>query len=83
MACVSACIERVPGAFDFYDELQVSSAARPEVIQAAFEVLRERVIVEDPEDAARSLARLNEAHRVLTDETLRATYDARRRSGRE
>jgi len=64
--------------FDLYEELQVHTAARREVIQAAFEVLRERVIVEDPSDAPRRLARLNEAHRVLADESLRAAYDASR-----
>jgi len=61
-----------------YEELQVHPAARQEVVQAAFEVLRERLIVDDPVDAPRRLARLNEAHRVLGDRELRAAYDADR-----
>jgi DnaJ-class molecular chaperone len=70
----------VPKAFDLYAELQVHPVARREVIQAAFEVLREMLIVEEPDDAAHRLARLNEAHRVLADDRLRAAYDERRSS---
>jgi heme-degrading monooxygenase HmoA len=61
---------------DPYRELQVDPGARPEVIAAAFAVLREMVLRGDDEDAPRRLARLNAAHRTLSDPVLRAAHDA-------
>ena len=73
----------VNGRDDHYATLQVDPGARPEVIHAAFEVLRELILVDDSPDAPRLLARLNAAHRVLGDADLRARYDAERGGGAE
>ena len=61
---------------DPYRELQVDPSARPEVIAAAFGVLREMVLRSDDDDAPRRLARLAAAHRTLSDPELRAAHDA-------
>lgn len=45
--------------------LQVQPDACPEVVDAAFEVLREMVLRSDDVDAPRRLAELNAAHRAL------------------
>ena len=66
---------------DHYDVLQVAPHARPEVIQAAFEVLREMACRDHGDDAPRTLVRLNRARRVLGDARLRAEYDGRREEG--
>jgi hypothetical protein len=47
--------------------LQVDPSACPEVVEAAFTVLREMVLRSDADDAPRQLARLGAAHRVLTE----------------
>jgi curved DNA-binding protein CbpA len=60
---------------DHYAVLQVDRRARPEVVQAAFEVLRELLLREDPDDALRQLVALNAAHAVLSDPERRAEYD--------
>ena len=61
-----------------YRTLQVDPEACPEVIEAAFGVLREQAL-RDPSDAApRRLAELNAAHRVLSDPEARAAHDAER-----
>ena len=57
---------------DPYRELQV---ACPEVIAAAFGVLREMILRDDDPDAPTRLARLNAAHRTLSDPALRAAHD--------
>ncbi len=54
-----------PG-LDPYRVLEVHPDARPEVIEAAFGVLRE-IACADDEDGARQLARLVWARRVLLD----------------
>lgn len=64
---------------DHYRTLQVDPAARAEVIEAAFTVLREILIREDPPDAPRRLAVLMRAHAVLRDPARRAEHDAERR----
>jgi Domain of unknown function (DUF3291) len=61
---------------DPYRELQVDRSACPEVIAAAFAVLREMVLQSDAADAPQRLARLNAAHRTLSDPALRAAHDA-------
>ena len=61
---------------DPYRELQVDPGACPEVIAAAFGVLREMVLRSDDADAPRRLARLSAAHRTLSDPALRAAHDA-------
>jgi hypothetical protein len=61
---------------DPYRELQVDPGASPEVIAAALGVLREMILRGDDPDAARRLARLNAAHRTLSDPALRAAHDA-------
>ena len=64
-----------------YRTLQVDPEACPEVIDAAFGVLREQAL-RDPSDAApRRLAELNAAHRVLTDPAARAAHDEREAAG--
>jgi heme-degrading monooxygenase HmoA len=67
---------QVGGAPDPYRVLQVHPDARPEVIAAAFGVLREMILASDADDAPRRLADLNAAHRTLADPLLRAAHDA-------
>lgn len=64
-----------------YRELQVDPEACTEVISAAFVVLREMVLRSDAPDAPRRLARLNAAHRTLSDPERRAAHDAAKRAG--
>lgn len=64
------------GERDPYRELQVDREACPEVIAAAFAVLREMALRDDGDDAPRRLARLNAAHRTLGDPLRRAAHDA-------
>ncbi len=64
------------GAPDPYRVLQVQPDARPEVIDAAFGVLREVVLRSEAGDAPRRLAELMAAHRTLADPLLRAAHDA-------
>jgi hypothetical protein len=61
-----------------YRELQVDPRACPEVIAAAFAVLREMVLRSEADDAPRRLARLNAAYRTLSDPDRRARHDAAR-----
>lgn len=49
--------------------------ACPQVIEAAFTVLREMVLRGDADDAPRQLARLGAAHRTLADPARRAAHD--------
>ena len=63
---------------DHYRTLQVHPDACQEVIEAAFVVLREKLMREDPPDAPRRLAGLNAAHRELSDRERRIAYDAQR-----
>ena len=70
-----------PGLPEPYRTLQVDPEACPEVIEAAFGVLREQAL-RDPSDAApRRLAELNAAHRVLSDPEARAAHDAEVQEG--
>jgi DnaJ-class molecular chaperone len=55
--------------------LQVHRQAGPEVIHAAFTVLREGLLRDDPPDAHQRLITLNRAHHVLGDPARRAAYD--------
>ena len=66
----------VAGAPDPYRVLQVHPDACPEVVAAAFGVLREMILTSDADDAPRRLAELNAAHRTLADPLLRAAHDA-------
>lgn len=50
---------------DHHRTLQVHSEACPEVIDAAFAVLREMVLRDESDDAPRRLAALMRAHRSL------------------
>jgi DnaJ-class molecular chaperone len=63
---------------DHYRVLEVHPEASREVIEAAFTVLREKLIRDDGPDAGRELARLNAAHRTLSDSDLRTAYDSLR-----
>ena len=65
-------------AVDPYRELQVNPRACPEVIEAAFVVLREMVLRSEADDAPRRLARLSAAHRTLADPERRAAHDRAR-----
>jgi hypothetical protein len=67
-----------PDPRDHYRTLQVDPSACPEVVEAAFTVLREKLLREDPPDAPRRLARLNAAHREISDAARRAAHDAGR-----
>ena len=60
---------------DPYRALQVHRDACPEVIDAAFAVLREMVLRSEDEDAPRRLARLMAAYRTLSDPARRAAWD--------
>lgn len=66
------------GAEDPYAVLQVHVGARAEVIEAAFKVLREILMTEDPPDAPQRLVALNAAHHVLSDPERRRQHDAAR-----
>jgi hypothetical protein len=50
---------------DAYRILEVDPGARPEVVRAAFTVLREMCLAEDADDAPRRLAELNRAFRLV------------------
>jgi DnaJ-class molecular chaperone len=63
---------------DHYRVLQVHVEASIEVIEAAFVVLREKVLRDDDPGAGSRLARLNAAHRTLSRADLRTAYDAQR-----
>lgn len=63
---------------DHYRVLEVHVAARAEVIEAAFVVLRELALSDDSPDGSRRLVELNRAHVVLTNPERRARYDAAR-----
>lgn len=65
---------------DPYLTLQVDRTACPQVIEAAFTVLREMVLRDDGDDAPRRLAALNAAYRTLSDPARRADWDAGRQS---
>ena len=67
---------QVAGPHDPYRVLQVHPDACPEVVAAAFGVLREMILTSDADDAPRRLAELNAAHRTLADPLLRAAHDA-------
>jgi len=60
--------------------LQVDPEACPEVVEAAYAVLREMVLRSDADDAPRRLAQLGAAHRLLGDPGRRAHHDAGARS---
>lgn len=60
---------------DPYAVLQVHHTARAEVIEAAFRVLRELLLNEDPPDAPQRLAALNRAHQTLSDPARRRAHD--------
>jgi hypothetical protein len=54
-----------------YRVLQVDPAACPEVIEAAFRVLREQACRDDSDAGGRRLAELNRAHREVTERARR------------
>jgi hypothetical protein len=58
--------------------LQVDPLACSEVVEAAFTVLRERLLADPADDAPARLAALNRAHHVLGDAGRRAEYDRAR-----
>ena len=63
---------------DFYDELQVSRRASPEVIDAAYRRLARMYHPDTGASAdAERMVRINRAHAVLSDTARRAEYDAR------
>jgi hypothetical protein len=62
-----------------YEILQISPAAKPEVIQAAYHVLERRYNTSSGlPNAARRLEEINAAYEVLSDAERRAQYDATR-----
>ncbi len=60
---------------DPYAVLEVAPHARPQVIDAAFGVLRELAARDQSPAGARPLVMLNRAHAVLCDPERRAAYD--------
>ena len=69
---------------DYYEILQVSPSAHPDIIQAAY---RRLALLYHPdrnpsEDAVRIMAQINEAYAVLSDPEQRARYDRLRRAQR-
>jgi curved DNA-binding protein CbpA len=64
----------VPSAIDPYETLQVSHAAQPEVIRAAFRTLA-RMNHPDVGGSAETMTALNEAWAMLRDRRRRARYD--------
>lgn len=63
---------------NLYDVLEVAPHARPEVIAAAFAVLREAACRDDSAAGHRHLVALNRAHHTLADPARRRAYDAGR-----
>jgi DnaJ-domain-containing protein 1 len=71
---------RRPRPSSFYDVLQVTPKAEPDVIQASYRVLARLYhpdVSRDPESAAR-MREINAAYDVLRDPVRRAEYDAER-----
>jgi curved DNA-binding protein CbpA len=56
----------------------VAPHARPEVIRAAFTVLREAACRDNSDNGHRVLVQINRAHHVLSDPDRRRAYDASR-----
>src|SRR6266851_881551 len=69
---------------NYYDILQVSPTAEPEVIQAAFKRLAFKYHPDRNSDptSQEMMRLLNEAYKVLSDSRLRASYDAKLRNKR-
>lgn len=68
----------MPASTDFYEELQVSPNADPEIIEAAYRRLARKYhpdVSTDPASAAR-MRRIVRAYEVLRDPQQRAAYDA-------
>jgi curved DNA-binding protein CbpA len=69
-------------AMDLYAELGVTPQAEPEVIRAAFRALAQRYHPDRPGGAsalwAAKMARINQAHSVLSQPERRRAYDASR-----
>ncbi|MGB9593048.1 MAG: J domain-containing protein [Anaerolineae bacterium] len=65
---------------DYYAILQVHPNAEPEVIEAAYRRLAAKYHpdVNPSPDATARMQAINDAHRVLSDPSRRAAYDARR-----
>jgi len=63
---------------DMYAVLEVAPHARPEVIEAAFTVLREAACRDNSPKGSRLLVQINRAHHVLSDPDRRRAYDAHR-----
>jgi curved DNA-binding protein CbpA len=66
---------------DLYAILQISAAATPEVVQAAYRALARSYHpdVNPSPEAIRQMRQLNAAYSVLSDPARRAQYDARRK----
>ncbi len=67
------------GLTDHYAVLEVAPHARPEVIEAAFIVLREAALAADGDDALARLVELNRAHAVLAHPDRRREFDVLQR----
>lgn len=66
---------------DYYEVLQVSPGADPEVIEKAYRVLarkRHPDACTDDRQAHEMMVELNQAYAILSDPVKRAAYDARR-----
>lgn len=63
---------------DLYAVLEVASHARPEIIEAAFAVLREAACRDNSPKGGRLLVQINRAHHTLSDPERRRAYDATR-----
>ncbi len=69
---------------DYYELMQISPNAEPETIKRVYRLLAARYHPDNPETADyEAFVLLNEAHRVLSDPVLRATYDQSYKIARE
>ncbi|PIP23579.1 MAG: hypothetical protein COX36_02575 [Candidatus Nealsonbacteria bacterium CG23_combo_of_CG06-09_8_20_14_all_38_19] len=67
---------------NYYEILQVSKNAEPEVIQAAYRGLSKKYHPDGDEPDEERMKEINEAYEVLGDSQKRAAYDASRQSNR-
>src|SRR5579862_3670409 len=68
---------------DYYDVLQISPNAEPEIIRRVYRILAQRYHPDNPETGNCDVfRRIAEAYRVLSDPERRAAYDVLHREAR-
>lgn len=68
---------------DWYEVMQLSPNADADTIARVYRILAQRYHPDSPTGNQESFVRLCEAHRVLSDPQLRASYDARHRQAKQ